>query len=181
MRIAGIFVLMAACAIAGCGGGGGGGGGTTTIPLGTFQATTDRTTASTTFTANVAGASAGGTTVLLYGDERTGPVNAYTSSHRLTVTLYGPVTAGAAYTVAATHAAGTAVATYLETANQSGSYVTTGTWIATSGTINIDAANGSHIQGSLTLSTRNAANGAVIHWTSGKFNVAYETPPPPPG
>ncbi|HEY3412048.1 MAG TPA: hypothetical protein VGM51_03215 [Armatimonadota bacterium] len=179
MRILSYLALAASCAVAGCGGGGGGGGTTPTVPLGTFNATTDRTTAAGAFSANVSGASAGGTTVLLYGDERTGPVNAYTSSNRLTVTLYGPVNAGAAYFIATSHAAGTAVATYLETANQSGSYVTTGIWTATSGTINIEVANGSHIQGTLTLTTRNAATGAVIHWTSGEFNVAYETPPPP--
>ena len=179
MRTTGVLAVIAACAVAGCGGGGGGGG-TPPVPLGTFKATTDRTTAGTMFSANVAGASAGGTTVLMYGDERTGPENAYTSSHRLTVTLYGPVTAGAAYTIAASHTAGTAVATYLETANQSGSYVTTGTWPATDGSINIEAANGSHIQGTLALNTRNTSTGGVIHWASGQFNVAYETPPPPP-
>lgn len=175
----GLAVALVCAAVAGCGGGGGGGG-EPTIPVGTFKAGTDRTTASSSFGANVTGANANGTTVQIYGDERTGPTNAYTSSHRLTLTLYGPVAAGASFTIGTSHAAGTAVATYLETANQSGAYVTTGIWNGTSGTITVSAANGSHIQGSFAFNTQNAANAAIIHWTAGQFNVAYETPPPPP-
>lgn len=182
MRIADYIALAAACAaLGGCGGGGGGGTpGPNPVALGTFKAGTDRTTAPAAFSANVTGASAGGATVLLYGDERTGPVNAYITSHRLTVTLYGPVTAGATFAIATSHVAGTAVANYLETANQSGAYVTTGTWSAVTGSITVSEANGSHIQGTFTLNTRNTSSGALIHWTSGQFNVAYETPPPPP-
>jgi hypothetical protein len=183
MKTASYFAIAVVCAgIAGCGGGGGGGGtpGPTPIALGTFNSATDRTTASTAFTANVTGANSNGTTVQLYGDERAGPVNAYTSSHRLTLTLYGTATAGSAFTVSTSHAAGTANATYLETTQTDGAYTTTGTWNGTDGVVSITEANGSHIAGTCTLNTRNAANGNVIHWTSGAFNLAFETPPPPP-
>jgi hypothetical protein len=116
----------------------------------------------------------------VYGDERTGPTNAYTSSHRLTLTLYGPVTAGTTYTVGTTHAAGTAVATYLETANESGLYVTTGIWNGASGTVTVSGADGSHVQGTFALNTQNPATLSTIHWTTGKFNISYETPPATP-
>lgn len=176
----GFAVAVMCAAVAGCGGGGGGGGGPVVVPLGTFKAGTDRTTASSSFSANVTGANADGTTVQIYGDERTGPTNAYTSSHRLTMTLYGPVTVGSTFSVGTSHAAGTAVANYLETTNQNGSYVTTGIWSGSSGSITVSAADGSHIQGSFAFNTMNTSNAATIHWTAGQFNVAYETPPPPP-
>jgi hypothetical protein len=175
------MALAAACSLlAGCGGGGGGTPNPPTVPLGTFKSATDRTTTSTAFTANVVGASASGTTVQIYGDERTGPATAFTSSHRLTFTLYGPVSAGS-YAISTTHASGTAQAVYVETANQNGTYVTTGEWHATTGTIVVTTADGSHIQGTFSFNATNAASANVIHWTSGQFNVAYETPPPPQG
>jgi hypothetical protein len=148
-------------------------------PIGTFRASTDRTTASASFNANLTGANASGTTVQLYGDERSGPTNAYTSSRRLTVTLYGPVTNGASFTVGASHAAGTATVVYLETSQSAGAYTTTGIWNGNGGVVTVSAVNGSHIQGSLTATTVNTTNGAIVHWTSGEFNVAFETPPPP--
>jgi len=177
------FAAMAACALlpcallAGCGGGGGGGG-PAPIATGTFAA---QAAGAQTFTlaANVTGAVASGTRVTVYGDQRTGPVNAYTSSKRLTLNLYGPVRPGT-YPISTSRTAGTAEAVYLETVLQNAVYVTAGIWPATSGSVVVNAADGRHVEGTFTLSTRRTTNGSVITWENGRFSVLYETPPGPP-
>lgn len=177
MKIVGMVALVAACGLlAGCGGGGGGG--PETIPLGTFSAQATGG-ASFTLAPNVQGAVASGTRVTIYADQRTGPVNAYNTSKRLTLTLYGPVQPGT-YPITATGGAGSSAAIYSETVKNNGVYTTTGIWQSTAGSITVNAADALHVEGTFTLTTRNPANGNSITWQNGRFSVSYETPPSPP-
>ena len=178
MKAITIAGLAAASLLTGCGGGGGGGG-PAPIPTGTFRAQVAGAQTFT-FAANVTGAVASGTRVTIYGDQRTGPVNAYTASKRLTLTIYGPVRPGT-YPIAATGASGTSEAVYMETVMQNAVYVTAGIWPATTGSIVVNAADGRHVEGTFTLSTRKTTNGSVVSWETGRFSVLYETPPTPPG
>ena len=173
------ILALGALALAGCGGGGGGGngGGPGGVRPGTLQATGSGVD---NLSANVTGASADARTVRLYGDQRTGPVNAYTASRRLSVVLYRPVQPGT-YPVATSGASGTSSATYTVTRLTNGKYVTDGTWQATDGSVTVTKVDNSHVEGGFTLTMRNAANGNVLTFQNGAFNVSYETPPPPTG
>jgi hypothetical protein len=173
------LACAAAAVLAGCGGGGGGtGGGPGSVSRGTMRADGSGGVAS--LNANVTGASADARTVHIYGDQRTGPINDYSSSHRLTLVLYRPV-APANYPVAATQASGTSAATYVETARNGSSYVTTGIWQATGGSITVNKADGSHVEGTYALTMRNSSTGGVFTFQNGAFNISYESPPPPTG
>lgn len=167
--------VSAAVALAGCGGGGGGGGGG--AAPGSLKATGVNITS---INANVTGAAADTRTVRIYGDQRSGPANAYASSHRLSMVLYRPVTPGS-FPIAVTQAAGTSTATYVETALVGGAYKTSGVWAATSGAITVTAADNRHVEGSFSLVLRNTDTGGTIQFQDGTFNVAYEAPPPPTG
>jgi hypothetical protein len=178
LNLTALVAAVGACSLlAGCGGGGGGGG-PAPIPPGTFTA--DATGGSPfRFSPNVMGAIASGSRVEIYADQRTGPINAYDSSKRLSLTLYGPVAPGT-FPIATSHASGTSAAVYVETVKQNGIYVQTGVWQATTGSITVNAADGRHVEGSFTLSTRNSKTNGVISFQNGRFSVNYETPPPPP-
>lgn len=177
MRAILIPALLVAGALAGCGGGGGGGG-PAPNPTGSFTGQASGAQ-SFTLTANVTGAVASGARVTVYGDQRTGPMAAYTDSKRLTLTLFGPVQPGT-YPVSPTGAAGTSSAVYVETTLRNALYVTTGTWRATEGSVTVNAADGRHIEGAFTLTTRNESTSAALSWQHGRFNVRYDTPPAPP-
>lgn len=176
MRTLAPVAFMACALLAGCGGGGGGG--PAPIRPGTFSAQASGAEAFT-FNGNVMGAVASGPRVVIYADQRTGPVNAYTSSRRITITLNGPVLPGT-YNVSPSGNAGTSQLLYTETVRRNDAYVTTGTWTATSGSVTVNVADGRHIEGSFSATVRNTATGNVITWQNGKFNVPYETPPSPP-
>jgi hypothetical protein len=165
--------------LAGCGGGGGGAAPPPVIPEGTFRATSNRAGAPAVFAPTVIGANSDGTSIQLYGDERTVEGGQVTASRRLTVTMYGPVQAGQALLVNETRAPGTAVVVYLESGLIGGTLRTTGEWRGTGGTININAVTTSRVEGTFAFSTRNAATGNTIQWSNGQFNVRFETPPPP--
>jgi hypothetical protein len=170
------IAALTALTLAGCGGGGGGGGGGGSAP-GALSATGSGVS---NLTANVTGASADTRAVRIYGDQRSGPANAYTSSRRLSLVLYRPVTPGT-FLIATTTASGTSAATYAETTQSGGTYKTTGLWTATSGSVTVTAVDNRHVEGTFKLTMRNAANGSVIGFQNGAFNVSYETPPPPTG
>jgi hypothetical protein len=174
-----LVVAATALWVSGCGGGGGGttpqppGGQPPPIPLHTFTSSADGAAAED-FAPNYPGASAAGTTVQVFGDEREGPVNAYDRSRRLTVTLHGPVAAGQAYQISDTKAPGTASVVYLVTERQpDGNLLRTGEWRGTEGTVNVYVADGSRVEGTFTAETVNPGNGNVISWDNGRFNVPY--------
>lgn len=167
------IVALPALALAGCGGGGGGGGSAPSALTATGSGVSN-------LRATLTGASADARAVRLYGDQRSGPTNAYTSSRRLSLALFRPVTPGT-YTIAATQASGTASATYAETTLSNGMYKTTGLWRATSGTVTVTKVDNRHLEGTFSLSLKNTATGGVIGFQDGAFNVAYESPPPPTG
>ncbi len=169
--IAGIC-LVVAVATTGCGGGGGGGG----IPQG-LSAGTTRGGNLARFSPNVVGANVNGAQIQIYGDERSGPVNAYTVSRRLTITLYGPVTAGRSFTVNASRSSGSAYVSYITTENQNGQYITTGTWEGSGGSITVSAVDNSHVEGTFDFQTN--IGPTPISWSNGQFNITFETPPPP--
>jgi hypothetical protein len=169
--------VPAALILAGCGGGGGGTGGPGSPRAGTLRADG---VGITSLNANVTGASGDNRAVRIYGDQRVGPINDYTSSHRLTLLLNRPVQP-ATYAISTSQAAGTSSAVYVETTKTVNGYVTTGAWQATGGSVTVNKADGNHVEGSFTLTLRNTATGGVVTLQNGLFNVGYESPPPPTG
>jgi hypothetical protein len=171
--LAGVAMLLAGC------GGGGGGGGADNAP-GTFVAGSDRPGLST-FSPNVKSASPQGADVQITGDERTGAVLNFTTSRRLTLTLYGPVTVRS-YTVNNTRLPGTCMAVYVVTQKASnGTYYTESEWRGTGGSVNVTATDSSHIEATFNAGMLNVASSATFQFTNGKLNLTYESPPPPPG
>jgi hypothetical protein len=172
-----LLMALGAAFLAGCGGGGGGGASDVIAP-GTFTAGSDRPGLAT-FSPNVKTAAALGSDVQITGEERVGDTLNYDVSRRLTMTLYGPVTARS-YTVNNSRQPGTCLAVYIVTRKATnGKYFTESEWRGTSGSVNVSAVNSAHIQATFDATMLNIADNTTFRFSNGKLNLSFDSPPPP--